>query len=159
MCHSNDIFTVNNVEYNLTGGWHDAGNYDKVSISTAYSLYLLLDTLERTGNLTDFGKELEDEIVHGLNWLIKMQDNSDGGVFNKIETIGEERKLDTNKYTLVSALFSAVLAKSSRLLTHKFDQTMMLNKSDQAWNYSVMNPNIRPESSIMITYPILQPLP
>jgi len=53
----------------LTGGWHDAGDYVKFTVTTAYSSYLLLLTAEY---FPRFEQKLLAEARIGLDWLLKM---------------------------------------------------------------------------------------
>jgi len=80
-CHLSDVSKVVNGDtsmspVDLTGGWHDAGDYLKFSITTAYSSYLLLLTYQEFPSL--FNKWLSFkqaapvvEAKIGLEWLIK----------------------------------------------------------------------------------------
>ena len=156
-CHLNDTFLIDNTILNLTGGWHTGGNYNKISFPTAYTLYILLDIYERITNNTNFKEQLENEILYGLNWLIRMQDPSDGGIFNKIESVKNEspnpsiessRILKTEKYSHVSCLSSAVFAKASIVLSSNISEVNLLEKAEFSWNYSLLNPDNHPISEV-----------
>lgn len=81
-------------EVDVTGGWHDAGDYGRYStagaVAVAHLLYgvrffpdLLKEqfNIPKEGNLPDFLSEVKVE----LDFLMKMQ-REDGGVFHKVTT-------------------------------------------------------------------------
>ena len=99
ICHVNDgVMRQNEQETrDVTGGWHDAGDYGKymstagVTVAQLLLLYesnpakfakFALNIPESGGALPDFLAEIKFE----LDWMLKMQD-SDGGVFHKINTM------------------------------------------------------------------------
>jgi len=60
----------------LTGGWHDAGDYTKFTLTTAYTCYLLALCYElNPGVFHDFDRDgridILEELKFGLEWLIK----------------------------------------------------------------------------------------
>lgn len=80
-----------------TGGWHDAGDYNKYTVNGAFSAGLMLHTWLRYENrlknldlqlpnskrsLPDFLEEVQWEI----DWLLKMQ-AKDGKVYHKLSTL------------------------------------------------------------------------
>lgn len=98
ICHTQDMQCkfINNptksaIWKDMSGGWHDAGDYNKY-VNFAYSAVLdLLMSFEFNPeawtndamNLPESGNgipDLLDEVKYELDWLIKMQD-TDGGVF------------------------------------------------------------------------------
>lgn len=95
-CHINDAVYFDNpdVHKNVTGGWHDAGDYNKFSVTHNVSLgYLLQQYLESPKAYTD-GQlsipesgngipDILDEIKWGIEWLLKIQDKN-GGVYHKV---------------------------------------------------------------------------
>lgn len=61
----------------LTGGWHDAGDYIKFLLSTSYSVYLMLLAYEMNPHVfvdsdADGLSDLLDEARIGLDWMMKM---------------------------------------------------------------------------------------
>jgi hypothetical protein len=82
-CHLND---ATNIELDLTGGWHDAGDFLKFTRSEAYTTYtLLLSYVINKKNYADRFSDLDlngmvdvlDEALIGLNYLIKVFPNDD----------------------------------------------------------------------------------
>ncbi|MBP2159663.1 MULTISPECIES: glycoside hydrolase family 9 protein [Asticcacaulis] len=76
---------------NLSGGWYDAGDYNKYTSWTASYVVTLLGAYEDNPaafsddfNIPESGNgvsDLLDEVKFGLDWLVRMQDE-DGGVLS-----------------------------------------------------------------------------
>jgi hypothetical protein len=81
-CHTVDACSVRAKDgmrgpLDLTGGWHDAGDYIKFTLTTSYSTYLLLLTYQYFRDYFDdqvFLSEpaILEEARIGLDWLMKM---------------------------------------------------------------------------------------
>ena len=78
-------------------GWYDGGDYNKYVVNTAYSIGLLQAVYrlfpdyfaKQRVNIPESGNDtpdLLDEMHHGLEWLLTMQDPADGGVYHKLTT-------------------------------------------------------------------------
>ena len=76
------------------GGWHDAGDYGRYVVNSAFSCATLLwawelfpDALQKLAlDIPESGKALPDflaEVKWNLDWLLAMQDLTDGGVWHK----------------------------------------------------------------------------
>ena len=78
----------------VSGGWHDAGDYGRYVVSGAKAVEDLLLTYEvnpdtysddtgipESGNGTP---DILDEARYELDWLLKMQDDKSGGVYHKV---------------------------------------------------------------------------
>ena len=80
----------------VSGGWHDAGDYGRyVKTGTKTVNDLLLAYMVNSGAFSDSTgtissgngtSDLLDEARYELEWLLKMQDSSDGGVYAKVLT-------------------------------------------------------------------------
>lgn len=78
---------------NLSGGWHDAGDYNKYTNFTYSPLHDLLYAYQEKPSIwtDDFGipetgngiPDILDEIKYELDWLLKMQ-NGNGSVLSKV---------------------------------------------------------------------------
>lgn len=167
-CHKEDarFFDDNERHQDVTGGWHDAGDYGKFSINTALSSGLLLYLYEmRPDRFTD-GQldipeagngvpDLLDEVKWALEWLMKMQDDN-GGIFHKVvqkEWIGEflpqedpgERYIFEVTSTSTAG-FAAVAALGARLY-EEFDSEFsaeLENAALAAWHFLQEEPDIVP---------------
>jgi len=96
ICHIKDGVYFDNpkLHKNVTGGWHDAGDYNKFSVTHNVTLgYLLHQFLDNPQSYTD-GQlnipesgngipDILDEVKWGVEWLLKMQDEN-GGVHHKV---------------------------------------------------------------------------
>lgn len=88
---------VQATERDVSGGWHDAGDYNKYTNFTYVPVHFLLDAYEQAP--TAFGDQnnipesnngtpdILDEVKFELDWLLKMQ-NPDGSAIMKISTLG-----------------------------------------------------------------------
>ncbi|MBI3501880.1 MAG: glycoside hydrolase family 9 protein [Bacteroidetes bacterium] len=85
------------LEKDLSGGWHDAGDYNKYTNFCFATVNYLLDAYEQNPkvfkdnyNIPESGNgvpDILDETKYELDWLLKMQ-NSDGSELMKVSTQG-----------------------------------------------------------------------
>ncbi len=151
---------------NESGGWFDAGDYNKYTVSAGITIYTLLLSYnlfpgyfaETSTGIPESKDDLPDilnEIVWEIRWLMKMQDPNDGGVYHKTtyenfqpivmpSEIKAERFV-VGKSTSASLNFAAVLsyavpafAKYENLLPGFADSC--LEMSQRAWLWAVENP-------------------
>lgn len=142
-CHSHDLQAVlvnnNKVIKDVTGGWHDAGDYGKyiptagVTATQLLMLYELnprlfkdycLDIPESGSGLPD----LLDEIKYELNWMLKMQDE-DGGVYHKVNSANfpgmvmpdddQATRFVYEKSTASTAIFAGTTAMAARIFANE----------------------------------------
>jgi endoglucanase len=88
---------VQATERDMSGGWHDAGDYNKYTNFTYVPVHFLLDAYEQApaafgdaNNIPESGNgtpDILDEVKFELEWLLKMQ-NADGSAIMKISTLG-----------------------------------------------------------------------
>lgn len=147
----------------VTGGWHDAGDYNKYVGNAAVALGVLGLAFEEFG-LTDDNNQnkipdLVEEIEFGVKWLLKMQDK-DGGVFERVfsgyeykglpekETNNkkgdsDDRYLDIDKYTDITGKFVAACAISYRVIKNYDPEfaKQVLESAFKGWDWIKKNPN------------------
>ena len=81
----------------VTGGWHDAGDYNKYAVNAGFTLGVLFQTWEHFGDKlagvsldipesSNATPDFLDELRWGLEWLLKMQAD-DGSVYHKVSTL------------------------------------------------------------------------
>ncbi|MGL1892091.1 MAG: glycoside hydrolase family 9 protein [Spirochaetaceae bacterium] len=121
-CHT-DLATVYNTDtkVDVTGGWHDAGDYGRY---TSPGIKAVTDLMLTSIFYTET-PELYNEIRYELDWLLKMQDPETGGVYHKVTTkkfidnIMPDKNSDKLIISPISSTatgdFAAVMAMSSRL--------------------------------------------
>lgn len=174
-CHTQDINCrfindpVNAALFkNMSGGWHDAGDYNKY-VNFAYKPVLdLLWSYEMKPeawqsdelNIPESGNgipDLLDEIKFELDWLLKMQD-IDGGVFcvvgvQNFASASPPSADNATRYygpktttaSLSTAAMFAFAAKQFFKIDHPTAQNYaatLQTKAIAAWNWAQANPNI-----------------
>ena len=149
-------------------GWYDAGDYNKYIVNSGVSTYTLLAAFEhyesyytsKAFNIPETGNNLPDildEIKWNLDWMLTMQEPSDGGVYHKLTTLnfsGTQMPEDSNsdryvvqKSTAATLNFAAVMAMASRIYSN-FDTEIpgysatLLNAAQEAYTWAIANPNI-----------------
>lgn len=163
-CHTNRTQYYNNIEKNrdVRGGWHDAGDYSRITVNTALSASLLLYLYSEKPESFYDGQlnipksdnnipDVLDEVTWALRWLTKMQ-KSDGSVYHKVSSkkwIGEFLPQNDPGPLFIfrpssnaTAAFAAVAALASRLMKEydpKFASELQ-SRSLKAWDYLAKNP-------------------
>lgn len=148
-------------------GWYDAGDYNKYIVNSGISTYTLLAAYshypnfynKRDLNIPESGDSIPDildEIKWNIDWMIKMQDENDGGVYHKLTTLGFEgaimphnatsQRYVVQKGTGAALNFAAVLAKASRVYGKfsQFSSAAVLYKQAaiRAYEWAKANPNV-----------------
>ena len=164
-CHLQDADAWGQQErrVDLTGGWHDAGDYGKYLPSATRAVSVLLSAYEffpeafrtsRSGPSTALPRVLA-EVRWELAWLQKMQTAS-GGVRHKVtakEWSGyvvpdedRDQRFAFGISTAATAGFAAVMAAASRVYA-PFDSGFagtMRAAAEKAWSYLEQHPRIVP---------------
>lgn len=132
-CHMTEATVFGTDEkLEVSGGWHDAGDYGRYVVPGAKTVQDLLLAYEDYGvTADDIGipesgngvPDLLDEAKYELDWMLKMQDEATGGVYHKVsclvfpETVGPTEETDELILAPISyaatADFAAVMAKAS----------------------------------------------
>ncbi|MCC5841037.1 MAG: glycoside hydrolase family 9 protein [Opitutales bacterium] len=164
--NSRPIWDPNNaaLERDLSGGWFDAGDYNKYSEWTGRAIMeLLLAYLQRPDVFTDdFGipesgngiPDLLDEVKWGMDWLLRMQE-SNGAVLGKVSVTQHQSASPPSTdnhpryYGPVSTEATAMAAAAFALGATAFDSVGMNTYAATleaaaiaAWNWTVANPNV-----------------
>lgn len=157
------------MEYDMSGGWHDAGDYGRYvsagAVAVGHLLYafeLFPEKFNFELNIPESGNEIPDvlnECYYELSWMLKMQD-ADGGVHHKLTAyrhpgfIMPECDDDTFLIFPVSSVstadFAAVMALASRIYRKympEFAETALDAARLSAWWLSEhdMVPFVNPE--------------
>ncbi len=147
------------------GGWYDAGDYGKYLPSAAISVFNLLSAYEHHSamfdtldlNIPESGNsvpDILDEVRYELDWLLTMQEPTEGFVYHKLTTLNFVGDVMPNVaggqrymigYTTPATLdFAAMMAMAARIY-QPFDPTFAATCSTravQAYNWAVANPNV-----------------
>lgn len=139
-CHTGkaQIYGTNQTK-DVSGGWHDAGDYGRYVVAGAKAVADLLLAYEEnpeaflddTGTLeSEKGQaDLLDEVKYELCWMLKMQDENSGGVYHKVTcanfpgTVLAQEESEPLILAPVSNCatgdFAAVMAMASRIYEEK----------------------------------------
>jgi len=154
-----------NIVLDVSGGWHDAGDYGRYIVPAAVTVAHMLYAFEFFPkaftddlNIPGSGNGMPDilnECRYELEWMMKMQ-REDGGLYHKVATryfapfiMPEDDKEELLLFRVThtaSAAFAASLAQAYRVYK-KFDKSFadkMLAASIRAWNWLEKNPEFTP---------------
>lgn len=156
-CHTGEalIYGTNKVK-DVSGGWHDAGDYGRYVVAGAKAVMDLMLAYEDCGldaddiGIPESGNEIPDildEARYELDWMLKMQDPETGGVYHKVTCRsfpGEVMPQDETDELVLAPVstaatgdFSAIMAKAS-VIYRPFDEEFAdraLEASIVAWDY------------------------
>ncbi|MGH7441281.1 MAG: glycoside hydrolase family 9 protein, partial [bacterium] len=169
-CHTGDAdeYYVNG-DVNKTlvgvGGWHDAGDYGKYTVNTAFAVTQLLQAWEwHKAVLSQWSLPIPEnggpypdylaEVKWALDWLLSMQ-APDGGAYHKMTGLGFEpfgilpgtdttQRYDTPESSAATAEFCAVMSMAGRLYTPYDGGTyaaQCLSAAAKAFSWLQANPN------------------
>lgn len=169
-CHTENATVYGtDTKIDVSGGWHDAGDYGRYIKTGSKAVNdLLFSYLIKPNSYSDsIGSvssgngvsDILDEARYELEWMLKMQDSSDGGVYNKVLTSNVAELVTPDKDT--QAMY--VLPKETTS-TADFCGTMALasityNQSDpdfsskclgaakKAYSYLSYRPNVEEEAN------------
>lgn len=152
---------INKVEnpkkYDVTGGWHDAGDFGKyvspAAVTVGHILYafeLFENKVSMNLNIPESGNGTPDvlnEVRYELEWMLKMQ-REDGGVYHRVTTLrhapfimpeyDKEQMLIFHVTSLATADFAACMALASRIYK-KYDEAFagkMLEAARKAFDWT-----------------------
>lgn len=163
-CHTG-IATIygTNDKIDVSGGWHDAGDYGRYIVPAAKSVADLLYAYEanpelysdnigipESGNGTP---DILDEVRYELEWMKKMQ-RADGGVYHKVTCenfpgyVSPEAETAPLIVTPVSTTATADFC-ASMALAYEFYKDIdsafaqdCLERAESAWSFLEANPNL-----------------
>lgn len=166
-CHTEpaSLFSDPKIKRDVSGGWHDSGDYGRYVCPAATATATLLYAYElfpwsfwEPGGIPESGNGIPDllnECRYELEWLLKMQDR-DGGVYHKAasnvyaENIMPDEDRDEvivyEKSSAAAADFSAVTALASRIY-RAFDKDFserLRRSATAAWIWLLNNPDQPP---------------
>lgn len=165
-CHNTDAViygSPNNVTIDVSGGWHDAGDYGRYVVPGAKAVADLLYAYAANPELYSDNvgipesnngiPDILDEVRYELEWMLKMQDES-GGVYHKVTcenfpgyVMPEKEKgqlIVTPVSTTATADFCASMAMAYEFyydIDIEFAETC-LSAAKKAWAFLEENPNM-----------------
>lgn len=152
ICHLWDVSTLlnsrNSYQADLTGGWHDAGDYIKFLSTTAYTTYLLIFSYEFDKNKFSFDNDKNgvpdvlDEAKIGLDWLLRanvnnyelvtqvqdLRDHEVGWRMPENDSLRFDRPGFVGMGKNVIGLYTATMALGSRIWKERFSDTEYSSK-------------------------------
>ena len=158
-CHTQEaVIYGTNQKKDVSGGWHDAGDYGKYVVTGAQTAADLLLCYEENPdiwsaddlNIPESGNgvpDILDETKYELDWMLKMQDEATGGVWHKVSTynfpafIMPDKDTDQLVISPVSTTatgdFAAIMAKASVVYKDidKGFSDRALEAAKKAWTY------------------------
>ncbi len=156
------LYSDETKEIDVSGGWHDAGDYGRYVVPasvTAAGLLLAYEIYPQaftdTTRIPESGNKIPDildEAKYGIQWLLKMQESESGGVYHKVTSRGfpemttmPDKDVDDQLVmpisTTATADFAAVTAMASRIymtIDPAFAQNC-LQSSKKAWEWLEKN--------------------
>ncbi len=148
-------------------GWYDAGDYNKYVVNSAFSIGLMLccyqentgyfaslDThIPESGNKTP---DVLDEMMYNLEWLLTMQEPSDGGVYHKLTTPSfeafimpadcKQKRYVVQKSVTATLDFAAVMAQAARIFNGNPDypefSNTALKAAKKAYEWAKQHPEM-----------------
>ena len=167
ICHTSKAKLIDDesIVLDVTGGWHDAGDYGRYIVPAAvtlghllYSYQLFPEAYADELNIPESGNGLPDilnECRYELDWMLKMQADN-GGVYHKVATryfapfiMPEDDKEELLLFRIshtATAGFAASLALAYRIYK-PFDASFadtLLEAAKKAWNWLTANPDFIP---------------
>ena len=159
-CHSEPAVVYGTNELiDVSGGWHDAGDYGRYVVSGAKAAADLLLSYEINGELIDdagipeSGDRVDDrlqEVRYELDWMLKMQAEN-GGVYHKVTGAnfpGFVKPQEETEQMIVSPIsvtatadFAGVMALASRIFSESGSPELAavsakyLEAAERAWTY------------------------
>ncbi len=141
VCHDDEALIYGHGEYrDVSGGWHDAGDYGRyVQTSTKVLADLLTAYYFNRDTLVDLNDALLEEIRYGLDWLLKLKSN-DGLIYNKVTTQNfadivapdedENELYILQPWTLTTASYAGVMALGAMVFEdHDLEYAQELKKA------------------------------
>ncbi len=163
-CHTTEATIYGTDEtIDVSGGWHDAGDYGRYVVPAAKTIADLLyayaanPTLySDNSGIPESGNgipDVLDEVRYGLEWMLKMQADS-GGVYHKVTCenfpgyVMPEEETDelivTPVSTTATADFCAVMAMAYEFydeIDSDFAETCLM-AAENAWSFLEENPSL-----------------
>ncbi|HBN11514.1 MAG TPA: glycosyl hydrolase family 9, cellulase [Ruminococcus sp.] len=163
-CHTGEAVVYGtNQKIDVSGGWHDAGDYGRYIVPAAKSVADLLYAYQTNPelysdniNIPESGNgipDILDEVRYELEWMLKMQSES-GGVYHKVSCISfpgyimPENETGQLVVTPVTTTATADFCASMALAYEFYNDIdsdfaeKCLDAAEKAWAFLESNPNL-----------------
>jgi endoglucanase len=158
-----------------SGGWYDAGDYNKYIVNSGITMGTLLSAYEdfsyyfdtlitHIPESSDGVPDILNEIIYNLRWMLSMQDPYDGGVYNKCTNaafdgmvmpgVTKLPRYVVQKGTAATLDFAAVMAQAARIFK-KFGKELpglsdtCLAAAEKAWQWAKQYPALEYDQNKM----------
>lgn len=152
-----------------SGGWYDAGDYNKYIVNSGITMGTLLSAYEDMPQyyralkvqIPESGDALPDllnEALYNLRWMLTMQDPNDGGVYHKCTNavfdgmvmpgVTKVPRYVVQKGTAAALDFAAVMAQATRVFK-AFERSApglsdsCLKAAERAFQWAEQHPSVR----------------
>ena len=148
-------------------GWYDAGDYNKYIVNSGFTLGLILQSYQlhqdRFNSLNlqipesdNKIPDILDEMMYNLEWMLTMQDPTDGGVYHKLTTPNfegfvmpedcKQQRYVVQKTTTAALDFAATMALAARIY-QKFPEfqsfcQQAIESAEKAYAWAVKHPTV-----------------
>lgn len=163
-CHK-DLATIygTNEKIDVSGGWHDAGDYGRYVVASSKTLADLLSSYENNKaafgdnfNIPESGNgipDILDEAKYQLDWLLKMQEPTSGGVYHKVTCAnfpGYVMPQDEKEELIVTPISTTATADFAAIMAMGYENIKDINPAlaekylaagEKAWIYLEKTPN------------------
>ncbi|MEX2605346.1 MAG: glycoside hydrolase family 9 protein [Gracilimonas sp.] len=148
-----------------SGGWYDAGDYNKYIVPISSSIHHMLFAYEQFPaffdnldlNIPESDNVIPDvlnEALYALRWMLTMQDPDDGGVYHKLTHANFQgtvmphaataSRYVVQKGTAATLDFAAVMAQAARVYENMLPDfaDSALTAAEFAWEWAEENPSM-----------------
>jgi endoglucanase len=147
-CHTSSAVIYGTSERkDVSGGWHDAGDYGRYIVPAAKAVADLLWAYKLSAKPD---ARLLDVVWFEIEWMLKMQDEKSGGVYHKVscekfDALDEMPHDEHGELFLspISVTATADFAASMALASHFYPdyKDTLLNAAKRAWDWCLANPD------------------
>ena len=163
-CHT-DLATIYGTDekIDVSGGWHDAGDYGRYIVASSKAIADLLSAYE--DNKAAFGDDFNipesgngipdvlDEVKYQLEWMLKMQEPTSGGVYHKVTCAsfpGYVMPEDEKDELIVSPISTTATADFAAVMAMGYENFKNIDSSlaekclaagEKAWTYLEKTPS------------------
>lgn len=148
-------------------GWYDAGDYNKYIVNSGFTIGLILQSYQlhqdRFNSLNlqipesdNKIPDILDEMMYNLEWMLTMQDPTDGGVYHKLTTPNfegfvmpedcKQQRYVVQKTTTATLDFAATMALAARIY-QRFPEfqsfcQQAIESAEKAYAWAVKHPTV-----------------